>query len=192
MNDKANIHAPAALAGILAASEALGFTLSCDTLTGALLRTLAASKPGGRFLEVGTGTGASTAWLLDGMNEDAHLLTVEVDGQRQGVAKAHLQGDARATFRNEDAKRVILDAERASYDLIFADTWVGKQALLDETLALLRRGGFYVIDDMLPMPGWGPDMPRKVPELIGKLETRNDLRITKMNWSTGLMVCAKR
>ena len=191
MNDTSNIRAPAALAGILTASETLGFTLSCDTLTGALLRTLAASKPGGRFLEVGTGTGASTAWLLDGMDEAAHLLTVEVDGQRQGVAKAHLR-DARVTFRHEDATNVLLEAQQASFDLIFADTWVGKQTLLDETLALLRRGGLYVIDDMLPMPGWGPDMPRKVPELIERLEGREDLHITKLNWSTGLIVCTKK
>ena len=80
----------------------------------------------------------------------------------------------------------------ASFDFIFADTWVGKQDLLDETLALLKRGGFYVIDDMLPMPGWGPDMPKKVPELVGRLERRQDLHITKLNWSTGLIVCAKK
>jgi predicted O-methyltransferase YrrM len=29
-----------------------------------MLRMLAASKPGGRFLELGTGTGIATAWLL--------------------------------------------------------------------------------------------------------------------------------
>ena len=192
MNDTSNIQTPATLEGVLAASQTLGFTLSCDTLTGSLLRTLAASKPGGRFLEIGTGTGASTAWLLNGMDEGARLVTVEVDGQRQGVAREHLRGDTRVAFRHEDAKNVILEAEQASFDFIFADTWVGKQELLDETLALLARGGFYVIDDMLPMPGWGPDMPKKVPELIGRLERRQDLHITKLNWSTGLIVCAKK
>ena len=192
MDDASNVQPPAALEGILAASATLGFTLSCDTLTGALLRTLAASKPGGRFLEIGTGTGASTAWLLDGMDEGARLLTVEVDGQRQDVAREHLQGDARVAFRHEDAKRVILEAKCASFDFIFADTWVGKQDLLNETLALLKRGGLYVVDDMLPVPGWGPDMPKKVPELIGRLERRQDLHITKLNWSTGLIICAKK
>ena len=192
MNDTNNIQTPVALEGILAASETLGFTLSCDSLTGALLRTLAASKPGGRFLEIGTGTGASTAWLLDGMDEGARLLTVEVEGQRQGVAREHLRGDARVTFRHEDAKNVLLEAQSASFDFIFADTWVSKQDLLDETLALVKRGGLYVIDDMLPVPGWGPDMPKKVPELMGRLERRQDLHITKLNWSTGLIVCAKK
>ena len=44
-----------------------------DPLTCTLLRTLAASKPGGQFLELGSGTGLSTAWLLDGMDARATL-----------------------------------------------------------------------------------------------------------------------
>jgi len=42
-------------------SEELGFTMGSEPRTGALLRTLAASKPGGRFLELGTGTGVGRA-----------------------------------------------------------------------------------------------------------------------------------
>jgi predicted O-methyltransferase YrrM len=35
----------------------VGFTMASDAWTGALLRTLAAAKPGGSLLELGTGTG---------------------------------------------------------------------------------------------------------------------------------------
>jgi predicted O-methyltransferase YrrM len=45
------------------AGKNLDFGMASDPLTGALLATLAASKPGGRFLELGTGTGGATAWL---------------------------------------------------------------------------------------------------------------------------------
>lgn len=42
---------------IVAATQKIrGFPVS-DSRTGALLKTLAASKPAGRFLEIGTGTG---------------------------------------------------------------------------------------------------------------------------------------
>lgn len=44
----------------------------------------------------------------------------------------------------------------ASFDLIFADAIPGKYEHLDETLALLRRGGLYVVDDMLPQPTGRP------------------------------------
>jgi len=45
-----------------------------------MLRTLAASKPGGRFLELGTGTGIATAWLLEGMDERSTLISIDNDG----------------------------------------------------------------------------------------------------------------
>ena len=82
-------------------------------------------------------------------------------------------------------------AERATYDLIFADTWPGKYWLLDETLALLSPGAFYVIDDMLPQPNWPTGHASNVAALIATLEGRSDLHITKLNWSTGLIIAAR-
>src|SRR5690349_12276792 len=79
MNDYTNLSAPTALAGILAETAALGFGMVSEPLTGSLLRTLAAVKPDGDFLELGTGTGAATAWLLDGMDARSRLISVEND-----------------------------------------------------------------------------------------------------------------
>jgi hypothetical protein len=45
--------------------------MSCDERTGCLLATLAATRPGGRLLELGTGVGEGTAWLLSGMPANA-------------------------------------------------------------------------------------------------------------------------
>ena len=56
--------APAALSRIEARAAALGFDMSSDPKVGALLATLAASKPRGRSLELGTGAGVGAAWLL--------------------------------------------------------------------------------------------------------------------------------
>src|SRR5207248_8601968 len=46
------------------AARAVDFTISSDIYTGSLLRTLAAAKPGGTLLELGTGCGMGTAWIL--------------------------------------------------------------------------------------------------------------------------------
>ena len=55
---------PAALEAIERDTQALGFTLASTRATGLMLRALAASKPERRVLELGTGTGVATAWLL--------------------------------------------------------------------------------------------------------------------------------
>ena len=52
---------------ILADTRKIGFQLWCWPPVGALLRVMAATKPGGRMLEIGTGTGVGTCWLLDGI-----------------------------------------------------------------------------------------------------------------------------
>jgi predicted O-methyltransferase YrrM len=59
---------PAAVDDILIETDALGFTMTSEPRVGALLAAVAATKPGGRFLELGTGTGHGTAWLLSGMD----------------------------------------------------------------------------------------------------------------------------
>ncbi len=67
MDDTTNLKPPAAASAIERETAAVGFNMGGEPRTGALLRTLAASKPGGAMLELGTGTGLSTAWILDGM-----------------------------------------------------------------------------------------------------------------------------
>lgn len=199
MNDHLNLKPPAATSSIESATRASGFDMASDHLTGALLRTLAAAKPGGALLELGTGTGFATAWILDGMDVNATLDTVDNDAAVQAVARSHLGGDARLTVHTADGDRFIpqLLAGGRAFDLIFADTWPGKLRLLDETLALLKPGGFYVIDDMMPQSNWetidfGYDHPKAIRDLTATLELHPDLLVTKLSWSTGLMVCTRR
>lgn len=59
MNDQKAPQVPAALHTIREETDRLGFTLASEPRTGSLLRTLAASKPGRRFLELGTGVGTA-------------------------------------------------------------------------------------------------------------------------------------
>ena len=86
MND-GQLALPATLNGIERDTAAVGFTMISEHKTGALLRTLAASKPGGVFLELGTGTGASSAWILDGMDIAATLLAVDNEAKYVEIAR---------------------------------------------------------------------------------------------------------
>lgn len=186
-----NTHvAPAAWTTIQARTAALGFDMPSEADTGALLRLLAASKPGGRLLELGTGTGLATAWLLDGLDASARLISVDVDPMVQDVAREVLKDD-RLRFVLADGLDYVLAQPPASFDLIFADAWPGKYEALDQTLALLKRGGLYVIDDILPQPNWPEGYPARVDALVRDLEAREDLTMVTLGWASGLIVAAK-
>src|SRR5262245_55613546 len=125
LDEHTQANPPSGLAAIQEETVASGFTMPSEPLTGALLRSLAASKAGGRLLELGTGTGLATAWLLAGMDGGATLTSVDNDVTVQAIAQRHLGHDSRVRFVLEPGEqfieRAVADKER--YDLIFADTW---------------------------------------------------------------------
>jgi predicted O-methyltransferase YrrM len=191
MGNAIDLHPPRVVANLLREADALGFRLSCEPLTGSLLRTLAASKPGGRLLELGTGVGVGTAWLLDGLPPDAMLLTADNDARVQEVARRHL-ADPRLTFHTGDAGPLLGQLTPGTFDLIFADAWPGKFSHLDDALRLLRRGGLYVVDDLLPQPTWPDGHAAKVERFLAELLGRGDLVLTRLDWSTGILVATPR
>ena len=177
---------------MLAASHALGFSQGSDRLTGALLRALAASKPRGRFLELGTGTGVGAAWLLDGMDDDSRLLSVDRDPTVSAVARQYLGRDPRVAFRTADAKAVIDELPKGRFDLIFADAWVGKFTHLRAAVELLKVGGIYVVDDMIRQPTLPRSHEKKIRGVIRALVINRALIVTKLRWSTGIVIATKR
>ena len=193
MLDTVNLNPPAVLKNIEEATKSIGFTMGSDQQTGSLLRTLAASKPSGSFLELGTGTGLSAAWLLDGMDAQSRLTTVDKNENHTAIARRFLGHDSRITFVTMDGIAFIdsMKAQGKTFDFIFADMQPGKFEYLDETLELLAPGGLYVIDDLLMLSSWGETHVSKVYHLISTLEKREDLRLTKLNWSVGMIIAAK-
>jgi predicted O-methyltransferase YrrM len=191
MNDPEKINPPLRLPQIMSETARLNFTMASDTLTGCLLRALSATKPAGNFLELGTGTGMATAWMLDGMDAEARLVSIEIDEAVLKVAKESLRDDLRVTFIHADGGEWLSRAKPDQFDLIFADSWPGKYTHLDEALRSLKRGGLYVVDDMLPQPNWPDGHAQRVDELISILENRKDLVITGLDWSTGVIIGAK-
>ncbi len=190
MNDL-DIRLPDSLEKIERDTAAIGFGMASDRQTGALLRALAASKPTSFFLELGTGTGLATAWILDGMSACSTLLSVDNDKRFIDIARRHLKRDSRVTFYCEDGAEYLLGLKGRKFDFIFADTWPGKYDHLDDALGLLNPGGLYVIDDMLPQPNWPEGHADKVAALLEELGARTDLTVVRMSWSTGLVIATK-
>ena len=191
MNDLSNLQEPKTLAGIWADTRASGFTMASEPLTCSLLRTLAATKPSARFLELGSGTGLSTAWLLDGMDANSSLITVDNDESFLSILKKHLGNDPRLTVTCNDGDEFLRSLKGQQFDFIFADTWSGKYRLLEEALDLVSSAGIYVIDDMLPQTNWPDGHAAKVADLIANLEQRRDFRVTKLSWASGVVLAVK-
>lgn len=191
MNDLSHRHEPAALAGIWADTREAGFTMASEARACSLLRTLAASKPAARFLELGSGSGLSTAWLLDGMDAESSLITVDNDESLLCILKKHLGGDPRLTVLCGDGDDVLRSLRGKRFDFVFADTWPGKYRLLEEALDLIGPAGMYVIDDMLPQPNWPEGHAAKAADLVATLERREDFRVTKLSWASGMVLAVR-
>lgn len=175
---------------ISAATTALRFNMNSDLFTGSLLKTLVASKPAGYILELGTGGGLATSWILQGMDQQSRLVTVENNEVLLEIAKQQLQ-DNRIEFVLADGYEWLKNYTGEKFDLIFADAMPGKYDLFEETIALVKEGGFYIIDDMLPQSNWPAGHAESVEAFINELETRKNITLTKLNWSTGIIIVTK-
>ena len=104
-------------------------------------------------LELGTGAGAGTAWIVSGLlpRTDVTVTTVEKDPQTAALAA---RGDwpQFVDLRVGDALGVL--GESGTFDLIFADAQGGKWEGLDRTIAALGERGLLVVDDMNATPEW--------------------------------------
>ena len=166
--------------------------MSSDILTCSLLRTLAATKPAGKFLELGTGTGLSTSWILDGMDEGSRLISIDNDDTVLSIAHSFLGPDKRLQLVHTDGEEWLNANKGQKFDFIFADTWHGKYLLPDKALEMLERGGIYIVDDMLPQANWPEGHQEKATGFIEYLENRKDLFVTKQSWATGIIIAVKK
>jgi predicted O-methyltransferase YrrM len=183
---------PRAYLDINEATKISGFTMASDVRTCSLLKVLAASKPSGKFLELGTGTGLSTAWILDGMDDYSSLISIDNEPAFLDIAKNFLGDDQRLELITADGGKWIEENKQRKFDYIFADTWHGKYLLLDEVLVMLNTGGFYIVDDMLAQLNWPEGHQEKANRLVDELEKRSGLLLTKLAWATGIIIAVKK
>ncbi|WP_340200834.1 O-methyltransferase [Ascidiimonas sp. W6] len=192
MNDSKIHNKPQIHSAIENKSKEVGFTMPSDLYIGTLLKTLMTSKPKGNFLELGTGIGLSLSWMIEGMDADSKLITVDNDPKLIAIAEHYFGTDRRVKIICKDGTEWIKNYAGDGFDLIFADAWPGKYSELEEVLALVKIGGLYVIDDMQAQANWPEGHQQKVDQLVVYLENRDDFNLTKMNWSTGIIIAAKK
>ncbi|MEC3908911.1 class I SAM-dependent methyltransferase [Tamlana sp. 2201CG12-4] len=192
MNDLNILDKPKIHPEIEKKSNEIGFTMPSDLYIGTLLKTLITSKPKSNILELGTGIGLSLSWMIDGMDYESKLISVDNDPKLIEIAQYYFGKDERIDIICADGTEWIKNYKGDTFDLIFADAWPGKYSEVDEILDLLKIGGLYIIDDMLAQPNWPNGHQENVDKLIEYLENRKDFNLTKMNWSTGIIIATKK
>ena len=191
MNDLEIARLPAALEAIEADTHRLGFDMPSERRTGAFLRSLAVSKIGGRLLELGTGAGLSSAWLLDSMDRCSTLVSIESEPSASAIPARHLGRDPRLTLVVADANDWLRSHQHETMDLVFADAIPGKYENFDLAWNCVTRGGFYIIDDVLPQENWPQGHGAHVQRLLADLDRRTDCQIVRLGWSSGLVLVAR-
>ena len=105
-------------------------------------------------MEVGTGAGVGSIWLLRGMRPDGVLTTIDVEPEHHRAARETLTEAGIASNRVRLISGRGLDVlprlTDSAYDLVFVDADKKEYpGYLEQALRLLRPGGTVVFDNML-------------------------------------------
>jgi predicted O-methyltransferase YrrM len=135
-----------------ALATAMRFERSSIPEIGRLLALLVATRPKGRFAEIGTGCGVGSAWIVDALGPEASLFTAELDDDRAAAA-SRLFADFRNVRVLHGDWHELLPPE-GPFDLLFFDGGYWKKgdvpAESGQALDLVAPGGIVVIDDLTP------------------------------------------
>ena len=120
-----------------------------DPATGAALRFLAAAASAKAVVELGTGAGVSSLWLLSGMRAGGILTSVDAESEHQRLAKTSLAEagipSGRARLIHGRALEVLPRLSDGAYDLLFCDANKAENPnYLEAAARLLRPGGIVV------------------------------------------------
>jgi predicted O-methyltransferase YrrM len=121
---------------------------------GAALRFLTSLLDARAVVEIGTGTGVSSLWMLRGMREDGVLTSVDLEAEHQRLARDSFReaGVPSQRFRliSGAALEVLPRLTDGHYDLVFCDGDKEEYGeYLAEAMRLLRRGGVVAFDNAL-------------------------------------------
>lgn len=170
--------------------------------TGAALRLLAASVDAKAVAEIGTGTGVSGMYLLQGMRADGVLTTVDPEPDHQQFARQAFRASGfasnRARFIPGRALDVLPRLADAGYDLVFCDgDRLESLDCLAESLRLLRTGGLVVFEGVFANgrtvdAGPQPTEVIRLRELLRAVRESQELVASLLPVGDGLLCAVKR
>lgn len=109
-----------------------------------LARALAAAKPAGTFLCLGSGLREVAARMLEGMDHASGLVVLVQDARERARLEREFEGDLRASVHRQDPASFFSDVRAHRFDLIVDRIADEHRGALRLGLGLLRAGGVYL------------------------------------------------
>ncbi len=122
-------------------------------LQGRLLKMLVQMIRPQQVLEIGTHTGYSALCMAEGLSEEAHLHTIEIDDEMEDYIKdnfAKTPLSDKITLHIGDAGKIVPEFGNNFFDLVFIDAdkrnyW----RLFESVYPKLKKEGFIIVDNTL-------------------------------------------
>lgn len=170
--------------------------------TGAVLTVLATSSRAKTVVEIGTGAGVASLYLLRGMPHDGVLTTIDIEPEHHRAAKEAFAEEQVKSTRTRTitgrAADVLPRLTDAAYDLVLVDADTQQYpAYVEQAVRLLRSGGLLVVDnalwhDQVPDPARRDETTTTIRE-TGRAVAANDQLVSAMlPIGDGLLIAVKR
>jgi predicted O-methyltransferase YrrM len=142
-------------------AEKNSFQSSCCDEVGRLLAVLAAQIKQGKILEIGTGLGVGSSWILSAISPPVYFISVDSDSNKIEMVRKTIT-HPQAEFVMGDWKEIV---SKGPFQFIFADAAIVKTVEGEQLFEVLDIGGLLLMDDFTPEDHW-PDEWRGRPDPV--------------------------
>jgi predicted O-methyltransferase YrrM len=158
---------------------------------GAYLRQLAHQIKAQSVVEVGTGSGVGSLWLLEGMLSSGTLTSIDDEMEHSSIAKIALAEaeieQPRFRLITNSVMDVMTKLTDRAYDLVvFRHNPEDLSFAISEAHRILRSGGVFVIDNFFG-GGKVPDPAQRDPKTIALRDAGKSIKSDTDSWVTSLV-----
>ena len=166
-------------------------TVDASQGAGAYLRHLAHQLNAQSVVEIGTGSGVGSLWILEGMIASGTLTSIDDEMEHTSIAKLAMADAEIAQSRYRFITNSVMDvmtklADRA-YDLVvFRHNPEDLNFAISEAHRVLRSGGVFVIDNFFG-GAKVPDPAQRDPKTIALREAGKAIKADSESWMSVLI-----